>query len=126
MEELNLLRRLDRVAAPADFELRVRGLLARRKADRPREIRARVFRYSLAGAGAALLAGFVLVNTVFIGPGSFSGIAERRGAVAPESERLPVMETVNYRNEVRNASLHPEAVYILENVSYASDSRIRY
>jgi hypothetical protein len=126
MEEPNLLRRLDRITAPADFELRVRALLVRRKADRPREIRSRIFRYSLAGTGAAFLAGFVLLNTVFVGSRGFSGVAERRGTGAPAAERLPVMETVNYRNEARNASLHPEAVYILENVSYTSDSRIRY
>jgi hypothetical protein len=124
MEEHNLLGRLDRVTAPADFEARVGALLARRRATRDRDVRSRTFRYSLAGAAAMLLAAFVLLNTVFVRPGGVSGLAERRGQLPAES--LPVMETVNYRHEARNASLHPEALYILENVSFASDSRIRY
>lgn len=124
MAEHDLLHRLDRVTAPADFEAGVGALLARRRATRAREIRSRTFRYSLAGAAAMLLAAFVLVNTVFVRPGGVSALAER-SAPSP-AESLPVMETVNYRHEVRNASLHPEALYILENVSFASDSRIRY
>jgi hypothetical protein len=125
MGEHDLFRRLDRVTAPADFEARVGVLLARRRAARARDVRSRAFRYSLAGAAAMLLAAFVLINTVFIRPGGVSsGLAERGGPGSAAS--LPVMETVNYRHEARNASLHPEAMYILENVSYASDSRIRY
>jgi len=124
MEKHELLKRLDRVTAPADFEARVGALLARRRASRPREIRSRIFRYSLAGSAAALLATFVLLNTVFVRPGGVAGLAERAGAGPAVS--LPVMETVGYRNEARNAALHPEAVYILENVSFASNAPIRY
>jgi len=124
MNEHELLRRLDRVSAPADFEIRVGALLARRRATRVRDLRSRNFRYSLAGASAALFAAFILFNTVFVRPGRIAGLAEQR--IQDAAEILPVMETVNYRNEARNASLNPGTVYILENVSFASDSRIRY
>ncbi len=124
MEEYDLLKRLDRVAAPAGFEARVGALLARRRAGRAREIRSRVFRYSLAGAGATLLAAFVLLNTVFIRPGGMAGLAQ--GGSPRSVASLPVTEMVDYRGEARNAALQPEALYILENVSYASNARIRY
>jgi hypothetical protein len=124
MEEHEWLCRLNRVSAPPDFEARVGALLARRRATRARERRSLVFRYSLAGAAAALLATFVLINTVFVRPGGIAGFAERQSLRPAES--LPVMETVDYRREARTASLQPEAVYILENVSFASNSRIRY
>lgn len=124
MEKHDLLRRLDRVTAPADFEARVGGLLARRRASRPREIRSRTFRYSLAGSAAALLATFVLLNTVFVRPGGGPRLAARQGAGPAAS--LPVMEIMDYRNEARNAALHPEAVYILENVSVTPNAPIRY
>jgi hypothetical protein len=124
MEGHDMLRRLDRVAAPPDFEKNVIALLARRRSLRVREARSRVFRYSLAGAAAVLLATFVLLNTVVLRPGGSRGLAER--AVLEQGEILPVMETVNYRSEARTASQSPEAVYILENVTYASNSRIRY
>lgn len=124
MNEHELLRRLDRVSAPADFEMRVGALLARRRATRVQELRSRAFRYSLAGAAATLFAAFIVFNTVFVRSGGVAGLAERQ--IPDAAESLPVMETVNYRNEARNASLHPGTLYILENVSYASDSRIRY
>ena len=124
MEEPDMLRRLGRVAAPADFERRVTALLARRRATRVRDIRSRAFRYSLAGAAAALLATFVLLNAVVLRPGGSRGTAERAGRQPAES--LPVMETLDYGREARSTSMNPQAVYILENVSYASNPRIRY
>ena len=78
----------------------------------------------LAGSAAMLFAAFILFNSLFTRPGGIPGLAERQAR--DEAEILPVMETLNYRSEARNASLDPGTVYILENVSFASDSRIRY
>ena len=124
MNEYEWLRRLDRVSAPADFEVRVGALLARRRATRVRDLRSQRFRYALAGAAASLLAVFVLINAVFLRPGAMARLAERRSA--EPGERLSVMEAVDYRSEARSAALRPGTVFILENVSYASDARIRY
>jgi hypothetical protein len=124
MEEHELLRRLDRVTAPPGFEAQVRALLVRRREARPRELRLRAFRFSLAGAAAGLLALFVVLNTVVLRPGaSLAGRAVRDSGAL---DALPVMETVDYRREAKTASLQPQALYILENVSYASNTPIRY
>jgi|WetSurMetagenome_2_1015567.scaffolds.fasta_scaffold225791_1 hypothetical protein len=120
MDDISLLRKLDRVAAPPGFEDRVLGELARRRTARIAEVRTRPFRYTLAGAAAALLAGFLVVNTFVLRRGD--GSRELAGV----RDSLPITETMNYRSEARNAALEPRTVYILEQVSDASNRNIKY
>jgi len=127
MEDISLLRKLERVTAPPDFEERVLTQLARRRASAGQARRVQVFRYSLAGAAAALFLCFLVLNVFVLktgGPGDMAGPLAQNDQ--NRSGVLPVMETVDYGREVRSASLDPRAVYILENVSYASNPQIKY
>jgi len=124
MDDTSLLRSLDTVGAPADFEGRLMSELARRRAALASDRRTRTLRYSLAAAAAAVLAGFLTLN-VFLprrGDSSASGDA----SVAELRNSLPITETKSYRNEVRSSSLEPRTVYILEQVSDAPYKYIKY
>ncbi|MGA2534218.1 MAG: hypothetical protein ABSG19_14425 [Candidatus Aminicenantales bacterium] len=119
MEGHELLEKMNRVKAPADFEERV--FLKIGQARRARVRRRAVFRYAFAGSAAVLLIGFVLINGPF----------KDERAVLPASARaartyLPVMETADYSKEFRNASYQPQTVYILEQVSEVRPSEIKY
>jgi hypothetical protein len=124
MEDFSLIRSLDAVGAPADFEGRLMAELARRRAALAADRRTRTLRYSLAGAAAVLFAGFLTLNVVLPrkGDSSLSGAS----ALAELRSSLPITETMSYRNEVRNSSLEPRTVYILEQVSDASYKHIKY
>jgi hypothetical protein len=124
MDDTNLLRNLGAVGAPADFEGRVMTALARRKAAAAADRRTRTLRYSLAGAAAALFAGFLTFNVVL--PGREDSSSSGASALAELRDSLPITETMSYRNEVRNSSLEPRTVYILEQVSDASYKHIKY
>ena len=128
MDDTNLLRNLGRVAAPQDFERRVMAQLAQRKAERPSVRRAQVFRYSLAGAAAALFAGFLALNVFVLrsGPDRLTMAGGRLAEPAASRDFVSITEPVSYRNEVRNVSAEPGTVYILEQVSNASNQYIRY
>jgi len=138
MEGHELLEKMNRVKAPADFEERV--FLKIGQARRARVRRRAVFRYAFAGSAAVLLIGFVLFN---------GGVRDRRAMLAtgrpgpsgsavqqlsysqPAGARtartyLPVMETADYSKEFRNASYQPQTVYILEQVSEVRPSEIKY
>jgi hypothetical protein len=119
MEDSNLLRKWNRVVAPPDFENRVLAGLSERRKALPRMRRARIYRLSLAGAAAALLAVFSATN-VFLGPKAGpSGFASGR-------EALPITEVLNYGGEIRSASSESRPVYILEYVSNASNKIAKY
>jgi hypothetical protein len=127
MEDFNLLRKLNRVSAPADFERRVLAQLAQKRAALPQIRRARAFRFSLAGAAVALLISFVILNFFVFeksGPAQFAGQNARN--VPGLNEVVPITETMDYWREVRNASYEPRTVYILEQVSDASNTLIKY
>ena len=127
MEDINLLGKLERVAAPPDFEQRVMTQMARRRASAAQARRAQMFRYSLAGAAAALLVCFLVLNVFVLRTG---GRPEMAGPLAQNDQNqsggLSIMENVDYGREVRSSSYDPRAVFILENVSYASNSQIKY
>jgi hypothetical protein len=127
MENINLFRNLSRVAAPADFEERVMAELVRRRQALPRMRRARAFRMSLAAASAVLLVSFVALNVFFGTKGGPSGFAGR-GAMDTAGARqvLPITETLDYGREVQSASNEPRPVYILEQVSFASNRLVKY
>ncbi len=128
MDDIKLLGRLDRVTAPPDFDRRVLARVAERRATAAQTRRATVFRFSLAGATAALLVGFVVLNVFVLRP---SVSDDRAGAglaagLFDQAREVPVMETVNYGREIRSASREPGAVYILEQVSNTSNIPIKY
>jgi len=128
MDDTNFLRKLDRIAAPPDFERRVMAQLARRRVELPQARRAQVFRYSLAGAAAALLVCFLALNVFVLRSGPDRPIMAGRDMLesAPAGGVISITEPVSYRNEVRDVSSEPQTVYILEQVSNASNKYIRY
>jgi hypothetical protein len=127
MDDTNLLIRLDRVQAPLDFERRVMAQLAQRKTGQAQAHRSLVFRYSLAGAAVALLVFFIVLNVfVLRNNGSFQ-MAGRELAESPAAGGyMPITETVDYSREMRSASREPQTVFILEQVSSASNTLIKY
>lgn len=126
MDDINVLRKLDRVAAPPDFERQVLARLARRRAELPQIRRIQVFRYSLAGAAAALLVCFLALNTFVLRSGPDRMALAAKDTQTPASDAVHITEPVSYRNEVRSVSYEPQTVYILEQVSNASNKYIRY
>jgi hypothetical protein len=126
MDDINLLGHLDRVMAPPDFEQRVLARLAERKASAAQMRRAAIFRFSLAGATAALLVGFVVLNIFVLHPSGSYNPAGRASAAGFSNPELPLIETVDYGREARAAALEPRAVYILEQVSNTSSRPIKY
>ena len=140
MEGHELLNRLARVKAPDAFE---EGVF--RKVGEARKARARrraAFRYAFAGSAAVLVVGFMILNQRSVksqAPLSYASRAKAeaaspvRNAAYPvsslrnaSSSYLPVLETVNYSSEMRNASPQPRTVYILEQVSEVRPSEIKY
>ncbi len=138
MEGHELLGKANRVKAPSDFEERVFRKLG--EARRARARRRAAFRYAFAGSAAVLLIGFVLFNQNFLAPRAPLSYADKGKAEpaalalsSPSPARgdvsasyLPVLETVDYSSEFRNASYQPRTVYILEQVSEVRPSEIKY
>jgi hypothetical protein len=132
MEAFELLKKLETVKAPSDFEQNVMAQLSSRKRAR---VRRRTLSLSLAGAFAGVLV-LVLVVSLFILPG-------RDPAPYPAAERstlsgfdlsdrfqagdtIPIVEAMDYSNEIRTSSDEVPTVYILEQVSWTTDTKIRY
>ncbi len=132
MEGLDLLEKLGRVKAPPDFEKNVLARLSQAKKKRGRQ--KAVYRFALAGS-TALLVAFVLFNVFTVDRKGDMTRAGNAGLEVPFSDPIreaglpgfiPVLETVDYSAEVRNASYEPRTVYILEQVSEGDPSGIKY
>ena len=140
MKELNPLEKMQRVQAPLGFERRVLAELAVRKEKNVR--RRRTWRFSLAGATAMILVGFVILNVFVLRkqtPAVISGLDRRvslpqaresmpskmfqRQALA---DTIPIIEPVDYSGEVRSTSQDPRTIYILEQVTEAANTKIIY
>jgi hypothetical protein len=142
MEDINLatLGKLDRIAAPPDFEGRVMSALTSRRASLAQARRTRPLRYSLAGAAAFLLIGFLALN-VFVPQRPDSALQagfeslDGRDATGRRVS-LPITEAMNYRREFLDAASafnsaptsasSPSTVYILERVSDSPRQYIKY
>lgn len=124
-DELSLLRRLDRVKAPPDFEQRVmaRLSLARREARRRPGLG-----LSLAGAFASLLAVFVALNLFVLHHREPAAVMKAEGRVEEAAGRpvIPVIETFDYGAEVRGQAPDSGTVYLLEQVSDTTPKAITY
>jgi hypothetical protein len=133
MVEWDILKGLDTVKAPPDFEQKVMARLSLRK--RAQRRRRTVLRWSMAGSFASLAAVVFLLNVFVFQDRSPSGIAESGKGLAPESsivqsaayERtVPIIETLDYRSEMRGRSSEPETIYLLEQISDTTPRGIRY
>jgi hypothetical protein len=126
MNDSEMLKPLPRASAPDGFEDRVLAALRVRLREEPARRRAGIFRWAMAGTAGGVLALFVGLNLfVLRGPQAAApDAALAAGAYAAGA--VPLNEPVNYRREVRTASYEPGTVYILEQVSDASNTLYKY
>jgi hypothetical protein len=132
MEELGLLKKLEKVKAPPDFEQKVMAQVSLRK----RNIRQKrkAFRFSLAGAFASLVAIFVLLNVFVlekrvplrVADGKKDRVAALEKGPTVSGQMIPVIETLDYSTEVRSHSYEPQTIYLLEQVSDTTSKEIKY
>lgn len=131
MEEFNLLKKLGRVKAPPDFEQKVMDKLFLRRG----QLKTRYLRLSLAGTFSAIVVLFIVLN-FFILPqkssvkfGGFekeiSSSFQKRGRIT-EREIIPIIESVDYKGEIRSISRETSTVYILEQISEETSADIKY
>jgi len=131
MDELNLLKKLERTKAPSDFEEKVLAQLYHRK---KRNLNLKYLRFSLAGAFSAALIIFVVFNVFIFHKKSPMQISDLEKGISPAfqveeksaKDTIPVIETVNYKEEIKTLSPEPRTIYILEQVADGSRARIRY
>ncbi len=139
MEELKILRRIDKIKAPRDFERQVLARLERETGGRREKAGRPVFlRAAMAGAGALLLAGgiYLGLNDRLGGPspletaGNPSGRSSYGARPASGPEGLPgmepLLETVDYSDEIHGNSRGARTVYLLEQVSEGPSSGIKF
>lgn len=132
MEELGLMKKLEKVKAPRDFEQKVMAQLSLRK--RSQQQKRTALRLSLAGTFASLLVVFVLLNVFILGKKAPVGVADLKKDVSPASgivqtaagQMIPVIETLDYSTEIRSRSYEPQTIYLLERVSDTTPKEIKY
>jgi hypothetical protein len=138
MEELDILRKLDRVRAPEGFERLVHEKIAARSG---KKVRLRpALKFALAGAAALAVVGAVLI-AVFLPGGRPSGLVagrgpgerpaeealvDRAGRVVRSASTMPLLEIIDYSGEVGTASFEPRTVYILEQVPEVRPLPVKY
>jgi len=132
MNDWEILKRLDMVKAPPDFEQTVMARLSLRKREERRK--RMILRWSMAGSFASLAAVFILLNIFVFEGRSPSGLAEKErdaasaSSILPAAEErtIPIIETLDYRTEIRSRSSDPEAIFLLEQISDTTSGEIRY
>ena len=134
MDELNLLKRLERVKAPPDFEQKILAQLSLRKR---KKLRVKHLRLSLAGALSAALVFFIVMNFFILprkSPVEFADFEkdlaspstfQRRGEPR-RGETIPIIEAVDYSGEIQTLSQEPRTIYILEQVFEGTNTKIKY
>lgn len=133
MSDWEILKRLDTVKAPPDFEQRVMAQLSlRKRIERRRRV---MLRWSMAGSFASLAAVAILLNVFVFQGRTPSAVAGKGKDLTPSSSMIqraadertiPIIETLDYRTEMRSRSAEPEAVYLLEQVSDTTPRGIKY
>ena len=134
MEGHELLAKMIKVRAPADFEADVLARLPTAREERARGRRAR-WSYAFAGSAALVLVGFLVFSPTQVPerPDAALTFAEREALTATpgkggrnigRSQVVPVYERMNYAAELRDAQSQPGTVYILEQVSDVPSSEI--
>jgi hypothetical protein len=133
MEEFELLKKLERVKAPPNFEQKVMTQLSLRKERKSRRLR--YLRLSFAGAAAALVVAFISVSVFVLQKKGPAELAQVQKEISPafqkeealsQREVMPIIESVDYSGEVRSISYEPETIYILEQVSDVVYKEIKY
>jgi len=132
MEAYELLKRLETVNAPSGFEQKVMAQLSLRKR---KHVRSRILRFSLTGALAGGIAVLLAINFFILpgqGPARFSSpemdlaFSSLYGERYAAGESIPITETVDYASEIRTLTNEVPTVYILEQVSWTTDTKIKY
>jgi hypothetical protein len=134
MDVFNLLKKLERVKAPPDFEQKILVQLSLRKR---RKQRIKYLRLSLAGAFSAALVFFIAVNVLVLPKKGPLEVADlEKGLASPSTfqrrgeprrgETIPIIEAVDYAEEIQSASREPQTIYILEQVSEVTSTKIKY
>jgi hypothetical protein len=126
MNDSEILKPLPRAAAPDDFENRVLAALKARLQQEPARRRARTFRWATAGTAAGVLALFVGLNLFVLRGTDGPALSAARSSQAAITGTVHLNEPISYRHEVRTASYEPGTVYILEQVSDASNTLYKY
>ena len=132
MMDFSVLQKTGKVLAPPGFEQKVlRELSARRQ----KRVRARQLRLSLAGAMSVVAVFIVLLNFVLLprnttSPIDLSGLEKemtegfRPAGLQPGS--IAITEPVDYVGDLRSRGQETPTIYILEQVSTKTDTRIKY
>jgi len=134
MDVPNLLKKLERVKAPPDFEQKILTQLSLRKR---RKLRIKYLRLSLASAFSAALVFFLVVNVFILpkkGPVEVADMEKalsaqptfQRGGEPRRGETIPIIEAVDYAGEIQSVSREPQTIYILEQVSEGTSTKIKY
>ncbi|MEE8376786.1 MAG: hypothetical protein V3R45_00315 [Candidatus Aminicenantaceae bacterium] len=132
MEAYELLKRLETVKAPSDFEQKMMAQLSLRKR---KHVRSRTLRVSLTGALAGGIAVLLAINFFILpgqGPARISSPEMDLASSALYGERfaagesISIIETVDYASEIRTLTNEVPTVYILEQVSWTTDTKIKY
>jgi hypothetical protein len=132
MELNNLLKKIEKVEAPPNFEQKVMTELSMRKRTLARNTRLRL---SLAGAFSAAAVLLVIVG-LFVLPQRRSAEVSSIQRSAPSAferqdqrrmrDYIPIVEAVDYTGEIRTLQDQPPTIYILEHVSESTDTKIIY
>ncbi|HEA64903.1 MAG TPA: hypothetical protein ENI02_02040 [Candidatus Aminicenantes bacterium] len=129
MDMPNLLKKLERVKSPPDFEQKILAQLSLRKR---RNQKIKYLRLSLAGAFSAALVFFIAVNVFILPKKGLLEVADlEKGLASPSTfqsggESIPIIEAVDYAGEIQSASREPQTIYILEQVSESTSTKIKY
>jgi hypothetical protein len=132
MKDFSVLRKTGKVMAPPGFEREVLRELAARSRKR---VRVRRLRLSLAGAMSLVAVFVVLLNYVLLprntgAPVDLSGLEKemtrdfRPAGLQPGS--IAITEPVDYVGDLRSRGQDIPTIYILEQVSTQTDTRIKY
>ncbi|MFW6137396.1 MAG: hypothetical protein ACOC5U_04880 [Candidatus Aminicenantaceae bacterium] len=129
MKELEKLRHVDEVEAPPGFEARVLSRLYERKAQRKKT---RTIQLSLAGAFSTVVLLVVTAQVFFVGPQTPEQAVQVGENFFPQKSSaggeisIPITEAVTFSGEPRSQVQDPRTIYILEQVSDSTDTRIVY
>ncbi|MBN1224140.1 MAG: hypothetical protein JXB23_12910 [Candidatus Aminicenantes bacterium] len=132
MEIHDILKKIERVEAPHDFERRIMRELSVKKAGKAKTNRLRLsFAASVSAAAVMLL----VVGLFFLPqrePVAATSLDKggtplpRRGFQRGDGMVVPIIEAVDYAGEFRRVSDQPPTIYILEHVSDSTDTKTRY
>jgi len=132
MEELDLLKKFQRMKAPSEFEQNIWKQINLRK---KKNVKVRHFRIAFAGATSFLVV-IIAIGIIFF-PSHKNGVdlSRLKGKLpasighdirGSEDRVIPIMENVDYLGEIRAHSRQSRTIYILEQVSDNSNMQISF